>query len=86
MERLDLARASFRAFVYDGLPRGAAVYLKVHHALADGIVFQDILHRLSDAEPAVAARMADAVLPDAATWRAIADARLAASAGQSAAH
>lgn len=86
MERLDLARAPFRAFVYDGLPSGGAVYLKVHHALTDGIGFQDILRRLSDAAPPVPPRLVDAVLPDAATWREIADARFAALDPVAAAH
>jgi len=86
MERLDLARAPFRAFVYDGLPGGGAVYLKVHHGLTDGIGFQEILRRLSDAEPPVPPRVADAALPDAATWRAIADVRFAALAPETAAH
>ncbi|MDO7842294.1 wax ester/triacylglycerol synthase domain-containing protein [Sphingomonas immobilis] len=87
MERLDLARAPFRGFVFDALPGGAgAVYLKVHHAVADGIGFQEILRRLSDAEPPPPPRPADAALPDAETWRAAADARFAALAPEAAAH
>lgn len=86
MERLDLSRPPFRAFVFDRLPRGGAVYLKVHHAVADGIGFQEILRRLSDAVDPAPPRTADAVLPDAAKWRAIANARFAELAGESAAH
>lgn len=77
MERLDLERAPFRAFVYDGLPRGGAVYLKVHHGLTDGIGFQEILRLLSDAQPPALPRAGDAASPDPETWRAVADARFA---------
>jgi WS/DGAT/MGAT family acyltransferase len=86
MERLDLARPPFRAFVFDRLPRGGAVYLKVHHAVADGIGFQEILRRLSDAVPPAPPRTADAALPDPATCRAVAEARFAALAEASTAH
>lgn len=86
MERLDLARAPFRAFVYDGLPSGGAIYLKVHHGLADGIGFQEILRRLSDAQPPALPRVADAELPDAETWRAVADARFVALKQETGAH
>ncbi|MET0370380.1 MAG: wax ester/triacylglycerol synthase domain-containing protein [Sphingobium sp.] len=87
MERLDLSRAPFRGFVFDGLPDGAgAVYLKVHHAVADGIGFQEIVRRLSDGQDPAPPRAADAVLPDEATWRVAADARFAALEAATAAH
>ncbi|AYJ85093.1 DUF1298 domain-containing protein (plasmid) [Sphingomonas paeninsulae] len=86
MERLDLSRPPFRAFVFDGLSTGGAVYLKTHHALADGIGFQEILRRLSDAEAPSPSRAADATLPDDQTWRAAADARFADLTEATAAH
>lgn len=86
MERLDLRRPPFRAFVFDGLSKGGAVYLKTHHALADGIGFQEIVRRLSDAEGPSPPRPADATLPDADSWRAAADARFAELAEKTAAH
>ncbi|MDB5714600.1 MAG: hypothetical protein JWO15_1997 [Sphingomonadales bacterium] len=86
MERLDLSRPPFRAFVFDGLPYGGAVYLKTHHALADGIGFQEILRRLSDAEAPSPPRPVDAQLPDEDAWRVAADARFADLAEATSAH
>lgn len=76
MERLDLSRAPFRAFVFPRLTGGrCALYLKVHHAVADGIGVQTILRLLSDAAPPVACLARDAVLPQPDAWRAAAEAR-----------
>lgn len=79
LQRLDLSRPPFMAHLFDGLLGDrAALYLKMHHSVADGIGFQEVLRLLSDEAPPVAARTADAVLPDPQTWRALADARFAA--------
>src|SRR5690606_12979838 len=43
-ERLDLDHSPFRAFAFDGLGEDrAALYLKMHHSVADGIGFQTVL-------------------------------------------
>lgn len=85
--RLTLTSAPFLAYAFDHVEGNrAALYLKVHHAVADGIGFQTILRRLSDEAPALPPRATDADLPDAATWRARADARFAALAPVAAAH
>lgn len=77
--RLDLSRPPFMVHVFAGLPGDrVAVYVKVHHALADGIGFQEVLRLLSDEAPAVPPRPADAALPGAAEWHALAEARFAA--------
>lgn len=87
MERLDLSRPPFQAFVLEELAGGrSAIYLKMHHAVADGIGFQAILALLSDAQTPVPARTTDAALPDADRWRALADANFAAQAAAAEAH
>jgi diacylglycerol O-acyltransferase len=49
LERLDLAQPPFCIHIFDQLADGrAAVLLKVHHALTDGVGFQTILGLLSD--------------------------------------
>ena len=79
MERLDLSRPPFMAHVFDALPGDcAALYLKVHHSVADGIGFQEILRLLSDDAPASLPRTIDARLPDASEWKAIAQSRFSA--------
>ncbi len=75
MERLDLARPPFRLHVW---PRHGALYLKLHHSVADGIGFQEVMRLLSDEARPAEPRASDAALPDAATWRALSDARFAA--------
>jgi len=76
LERLDLKRAPFRIHVFEAVEGGrAALYIKSHHAVADGIGFQTILGLLSDAAGAAAARSADAPLPAAAEWRTRAEQR-----------
>ena len=78
MQRLDLSRPPFMAHLFLDVPGGGvAIYLKLHHSVADGIGFQAIMGLLSDATPPAPPRTADAELPDAATWRALADARFA---------
>lgn len=79
LERLDLRHPPFKAHVF---PLHGAVYLKMHHAVADGIGFQEILRRLSDEGPTVAPRSEAAELPAANTWRAMADDRFAGEASQ----
>jgi WS/DGAT/MGAT family acyltransferase len=73
MRRLDLEGPPFAAHVFERLADGgSALYLKMHHSVADGIGFQTVLGLLSDAAPPVPPRSADAVLPDAGTWRVLA--------------
>lgn len=79
LQRLNLSRPPFMAHLFDGLPGGrAALYLKMHHSVADGIGFQEVLRLLSDEAPPAPLRRTDAALPDAENWRARADARFAA--------
>lgn len=78
MERLDLSRPPFRAFVFDRLQgERCAIYLKMHHVVADGIGFQSVLRLLSDAMPPAATRAGDAALPSPPAWRALSDAYFA---------
>ena len=87
MERLDLARPPFRLFVLEGLADGrSALYLKMHHSIADGIGFQTILALLGDAQPPVPPRLRDAVVPDEAEWRSLAEARFTELADAAQAH
>ncbi|MEY4238975.1 MAG: hypothetical protein RL339_1576 [Pseudomonadota bacterium] len=79
LERLDLRCPPFKAHVF---PHHGAVYLKMHHAVADGIGFQEVLRRLSDAGAGVAPRSKAAELPAASIWRAMADARFAGEASR----
>ncbi|MGN6690142.1 MAG: wax ester/triacylglycerol synthase domain-containing protein [Sphingopyxis sp.] len=89
MRRLNLSGPPFAAHLFERLADGgSAIYLKMHHSVADGIGFQSVLGLLSDAAPPVTARFADARLPEPERWRAKAEARFAAEevlrAGQSA--
>ena len=82
LQRLDLAWPPFMAHLFDGLPGDrAAIYFRMHHAVADGIGFQEVLRRLSDEVPPVEPRAGDAQLPDPATWHALAEAKFAAEKG-----
>ena len=77
--RLDLSGPPFSAHLFERLADGgSAIYLKMHHSVADGIGFQSVLGLLSDAAPPVTARFADARLPEPEKWRAKAEARFAA--------
>ena len=82
LERLDFSRPPFRIHVVEALEDGtSALYVKMHHAVADGVGFQAILEWLSDfAEPSPP-RAADAVLPSPQAWRALAEARFQREAG-----
>lgn len=53
MERLDLSRPPFRVHVLDNLHDRdrCAILIKVHHAVADGIGFQNLLKILTDDRP-----------------------------------
>lgn len=75
LHRLDLARPPFMAHVF---PAAGAVYFKMHHSVADGIGFQEVLRLLSDEAPPVPPRSADAELPSPVAWRALSDTRFAA--------
>lgn len=78
MRRLDLSGPPFAAHVFEQLTAGgSAIYLKVHHSVADGIGFQAILGLLSDAAPPATARFADARLPEPEKWCQRAEARFA---------
>ena len=69
MQRLDLSGPPFAAHVFERLASGGcALYLKMHHSVADGIGFQTVLGLLSDATPPASPRRADAVLPDPQQW------------------
>jgi WS/DGAT/MGAT family acyltransferase len=70
MQRLDLARPPFTIQILDpvadpGRGEGIAMYVRVHHALADGVGFQHLLGLLSD-DPAPRAEPVGAPLPSAA--------------------
>lgn len=76
MQRLDLGGPPFAAVVYDRLEGDrCAIYVKMHHAVADGIGFQSILRLLSDATPAAPPRQKGGELPSDVIWRAVAEAR-----------
>ncbi|ALH80326.1 wax ester/triacylglycerol synthase domain-containing protein [Sphingopyxis macrogoltabida] len=78
MRRLDLSGPPFAAHLFERLAEGgSAIYLKMHHSVADGIGFQTVLGLLSDAAPPATARFADARLPEPEKWRCKADARFA---------
>ncbi|MBV9511444.1 MAG: DUF1298 domain-containing protein [Caulobacteraceae bacterium] len=78
LERLDLQHSPYRIFVFDRVEQGrAALYVKVHHALADGIGVQTILRLLSDAGAPSPPRTRDSEPPTEAAWRRLADARFA---------
>ncbi len=79
MRRLDLSGPPFAAHLFERLADGgSAIYLKMHHSVADGIGFQTVLGLLSDAAPAATARFADARLPEPEKWEEKAAARFAA--------
>jgi diacylglycerol O-acyltransferase / wax synthase len=79
MRRLDLSGPPFAAHLFERLAEGgSAIYLKMHHSVADGIGFQAVLGLLSDAAPPATARFADARLPEPEKWHCKAEARFAA--------
>jgi diacylglycerol O-acyltransferase / wax synthase len=87
MVRLDLTRPPFRAFLIRDVGEGrSAVYLKVHHAVTDGVGFQSLLSRFSDDVPRASTRRAMAALPDPVDWLSIAEARFVEQAPRRAAH
>ncbi|PKB14388.1 WS/DGAT/MGAT family acyltransferase [Novosphingobium kunmingense] len=77
LQRLDLTGPPFKVHVF---PDAAAFYLKMHHCVADGIGFQEVLRLLSDDNAPVPPRSADARLPGGEEWRALSEARFAAEA------
>src|SRR3546814_18176120 len=82
MRRLDLSGPPFAAHLFERLAGGgSALYLKMHHSVADGIGFQTILGLLSDAASPATARFVHARLPEPEKWRQRAEARFAAEAG-----
>lgn len=79
MQRLDLSSPPFKAHLFDRLPGNrAAIYFKMHHCVADGIGFQEVLRLLSDECPPAVVRTSDAELPSREDWLALAEARFAA--------
>jgi WS/DGAT/MGAT family acyltransferase len=87
MQRLDLSAAPFHIDVIEKLSGGrAAVYIRMHHALADGIGFQTVLGLLSDETAPAGPRQRGAQMPSDAEWRAIAEARFERDAPIAAAH
>ncbi|WP_447762496.1 wax ester/triacylglycerol synthase domain-containing protein [Sphingopyxis panaciterrae] len=81
MRRLDLSGPPFAAHVFERLADGgSAIYLKMHHSVADGIGFQTVLGLLSDAAPPATARFANAILPEPEKWRDRAETRFEAEA------
>ena len=82
MRRLDLSGPPFAAHLFERLADGgSAVYLKMHHSVADGIGFQAILGLLSDATPPAKPRLADARLPEPEKWHEKAEALFIAEEG-----
>ncbi|MDE0062389.1 MAG: WS/DGAT domain-containing protein [Gammaproteobacteria bacterium] len=92
VERIDLTRPPFMVYLFDKLSHGAdesgaptgpgsvgAIYLKVHHCVADGVGFQNIVGLLTDPTPEpvydVPPRDADEKAPPAALWMARSAAR-----------
>lgn len=75
MVRLDMTGPPFHILVFDRL-RGdrAALYVKIHHAVADGVGFQSLLELLSDAAPETAQQATVPAPPAAAAWRELSDA------------
>jgi len=78
MQRLDMSKPPFEAHVLDRLTGDrCALYIKVHHAITDGIGFQTILGMLSDEYPPAQPRTAEGRLPSDEEWRRLADERFA---------
>jgi len=87
MARLDLSGPPFAATILPGIAGGrGALYLKAHHSVMDGIGFQTVLRLLSDETAPFAGKREAAMLPDADTWRQLAEARFAALEPEAAAH
>jgi diacylglycerol O-acyltransferase len=87
MERLDLSVSPFKIFLLpDLIGDRAAMFIKVHHGITDGIGFQTILRYLSDDSAAYSGKHIPGVLPDADTWQQLAEARFTALAAEVAAH
>jgi WS/DGAT/MGAT family acyltransferase len=86
MDRLDLTRPPFKVHILDRLEgERCAIFLKVHHALVDGVGFQTVLDLLCDAGPTEAPERVVGQLPSDEEWRRLADARFAAEEPQVAA-
>ena len=81
MERLDLSRPPFQIDILDRLKGDrSALFIRMHHAVADGIGFQSVLDLLSDATAPAPPRTSAAVLPTDDVWREHATARFEAEA------
>lgn len=87
LERLDLAAAAFCIDIIPSVANGqAAVYVRMHHSVADGVGFQTVLSLLSDQSHPFAGSRPAAVLPDDDQWRRLAEARFVALEAKSIAH
>jgi diacylglycerol O-acyltransferase len=87
MERLDLTRPPFRAFLFPAVGRDhSALYLQVHHAVTDGVGFQTLLGLLSDETPASGGGRVPGILPTESEWMRLAVARFAAEESEREAH
>ena len=81
MERLDLSRPPFKIDILDRLEGDrCALFIRMHHAVADGIGFQSVLDLLSDATAPAPPRASAAVLSSPEVWRERSTARFEAEA------
>jgi diacylglycerol O-acyltransferase / wax synthase len=79
LQRLDLSRPPFMTHVFT---KAGAIYFKLHHAVADGVGFQEVLRRLSDDGELADERTHDADLPPPEIWRALSEAHFASEANR----
>ena len=78
MHGLDLTRPPFEVHVIDRMTGDrCAIYMKMHHGVADGIGFQTVLGLLSDETAPAPPRTAAGQPPPEADWRRMADERFA---------
>lgn len=78
MNGLDLTKPPFQVHVIDRMTGDrCAVYMKMHHGVADGIGFQTVLGLLSDETAPAPPRTVEGRVPSDADWRRMADERFA---------
>jgi len=87
LERLDLSAAAFSIDILPSLANGqAAINLRMHHSVADGVGFQTILCLLSDETDPCTQPLPAALLPTDNDWRQLAEVRFDGLAAKAAAH